>query len=297
MFVGENFDEGNAFVKCDKATGIVSLDEIRKHRRSLRCVDESQLNHLMDVLEKIELCLRVRCGSASDRNINNSNKDGYLFPCLLPTMSETDRKNRWLSIVSDFPSNMYGRRFQCENKVDHLPSGFFPTLLHRILIGMRELVVQVKLNVCFLRDNDIGGCLMVYLDAEVAGEPRFIDLVCCGSSRASVSLLERVFDVCESILCKYEGLSVSRFALCTRCLCSTKTDHCLSDNSSSRPLLCHKKMDESKVKKEDRCDLEGGPPHHFDCWSFSPAHEVYLWKDWRWVDERCFTLWYCRWWQ
>ena len=131
---------------------------------------------------------------------------------------------------------------------------FLPTLLHRILIGMRKLVVQVKLNACFLRDNNVGGCLMVYLDAEIAGEPRFIDLVCCGSSRASVLLLERVFDVCESILCKYEGLSVSRFALCTRCLCSTKTDHYLSDNSSSRSLLCHKKVDELKVRKEDRCD-------------------------------------------
>ena len=266
MFVGDNFDQGNALVKCNKVTGIVSLSEIRKHQQSLRCADLTQLRYLMDVMEKIELCLRVSSGS--NPNINSNKIDGYLFPCLLPVMSEHERKEMWHSVSSEFPLNMFGRRFQCENESQHLPSGFFPTLLHRVLSHMRQLVFKLKLNVCFLIDHNTGGCLMINLDAERAGEPRFIELVCCGSAKTSVNLLRCVFDLCESILHKYKGLSVSRFCICTRCLCSRKTSHCLHDCQST-PLLFHKEVDEKEVDMKDRCDVSGGPPHRFDCWTLA----------------------------
>ena len=71
--------------------------------------------------------------------------------------------------------------------------------------------------------------------------------------------------------------------LCTECLSSTKTDHCLHV-CRSKPILHHKGMDAKEVDGKDRCDLAGGPPHNFDCW-------LYFLQIWISSVERILVLW------
>ena len=195
-------------------------------------------------------------------------------------MKESDVELKWQRMVKDMPNILFGRRFQCVREVDHLPSGFFPTLLHRILSNKSDLNVEVHSNVCFLRNTKTDSCLMIYLSVGNDSEPSFIDLVCCGSSNGATDLLKRVFDLIEIILKKYSGLSMNRFALCTHCLCDTKYRHCLHRlEPQSKPLLQH-------VKQIDRDDYwTHAHTHRLDCWGFTNENACFPCGDD--LDEVC----------
>ena len=171
--------------------------------------------------------------SKSDHEVLNESKSSSQQPAVIATEEISGVK-------------YVGRRWKCSNPaVDMLPPAFFPTLQAKLFQkynnnnnnGVNRVDLARGIAVITSQDGN-NKAMLQYFSLESR-----VDVVVRGQS--PYVLLAELFEMVESIVEKYRGLELNRYALCSGCL-----QHGLLDNAVGYTLNYVKEKDDDKRNQE-----------------------------------------------